>query len=95
MARMEPSLDIRKLRTGLYAYSLTVGGEPLTDPADALQTISACLQDAAQALGDGFPSVRICYGSTALGSFPVGRLESDPEGLADEMMERVSALKDA
>lgn len=89
---MEPSLDIRKLRPGLYAYSLTVGGEPLTNPADAFQTISECLQDAAQALGDGFPSVRICYGSTGLGSFPVGCLERDPDGLADEMMERVAAL---
>lgn len=92
---MEPCLDIRKLRPGLYAYSLTIGGEPFADPADALQTISECLQDAAQSLGEGFPSLRICYGSTALGSFPVGRLESDHEGLADELMERVSALIEA
>jgi hypothetical protein len=92
---MEPSLDIRKLRPGLYAYSLTAGGEPLGDSTGAHGTISECLQDAAQELGDGFPSVRVGYGATGLGSFPSSRLANDPEGLADELMERVSALIDA
>jgi hypothetical protein len=92
---MEPSLDIRKLRPGLYTYRLTVGGEPFGESADASGTISQCLQEAAQELGDGFPSVRVGYGATGLGSFPLGRLANDPEGLADELMERVSALIEA
>lgn len=92
---MDPSLDIRKLRPGLYSYCLTVGGEPLAEPTEAHSTISECLQDAAQELGDGFASVRVCYGATGLGSFPVGRLSADPEGVAEELMARMSALIDA
>ncbi|CAA2105880.1 hypothetical protein [Variovorax paradoxus] len=92
---MEPSLDIRKLRPGLYNYRLTIGGELFGESADALETISECLHDAAQELGDGFPSVRVAYGATGLGSFPVERLLNDPAGLADELMERVSALIEA
>jgi len=92
---MEPSLDIRKLRPGLYTYRLTVGGEPLAEPTEAHSAISECLQDAAQEIGGDFPSVRVSYGATGLGSFPVGRLAVDSEGLADELMERVSALIDA
>lgn len=89
---MEPSLDIRKLRPSLYSYRLTVGGETLTEPTEAHSTIAECLQDAAQELGDGFPSVRVSYGATSLGSYPVERLAADSEGLADDLMERVSAI---
>jgi hypothetical protein len=92
---MEPSLDIRKLRPGLYTYRLTVGGGPFGESPEAFETISECLHDAAREVGDEMLAVRVSYGATGLGSFPLGRLLNDPTGLADELMERVSALIEA
>jgi hypothetical protein len=80
---------------GSIPIRLTVGGEPFGESPEAFETISECLHDAAREVGDGMLSVRVAYGATVLGSFPLGRLLNDPAGLADELMERVSALIEA
>ncbi|MGJ7496323.1 hypothetical protein ACSFA8_14705 [Variovorax sp. RT4R15] len=92
---MEPVIDIRKVRSGVYSYHLAVGGDVLNEPEEGHQSVTECLEDAAREIGDDFPIVRITYSSFALGSFPTTLLANAAEPLADELMARVSALIDA
>lgn len=89
---MQPVLELRKIATDTFAYSLSAGTRhPTPVPGDLFESIEYCLYDAGKALQNYFESVLIRYQGISLGEFPVQRLVHDSLGLFDEIMTRLIA----
>jgi hypothetical protein len=88
---MQPILEIRKLGERCYTYTVgaaRMSGEPLPEACYAdleLPSIADCLRDAADAL-TYFPRVYLLYEGVCIGEQTVSRLESEPDGVACELL---------
>jgi hypothetical protein len=89
---MQPVLEIRRLHEHSYAYSVrgpksAAGALPADCYVDGGQTsFSACLYDASQALKVYFPRVYIRYQGVCVGEHFLQRLQTQPQGLARELL---------
>ncbi|WP_399683287.1 hypothetical protein [Xenophilus sp.] len=85
---MNPILDLRPVRPGVYTYSLRAPGQP-GQPGhpcpDFFESIADCLHDAASSLMSYFERVDVRLGGRPAGIYAVHAVAADPDTIAADL----------
>ena len=83
---MLPILEIRRVGSDFYTYSVRAGKADAGRSEDPIDSLERCLNDAGDSLGHYFPSVNVSLDGQELGNYSVQRLQQNPVGLAAELL---------
>ena len=82
---MNPILDLRPVRPGVYTYSLRAPGQPGHPCPDFFESVAACLHDAASSLMSYFERVDVRLGGHPAGVYAVRAVAADPDTVAADL----------
>ncbi|MDQ7958540.1 MAG: hypothetical protein REJ24_13085 [Rhodocyclaceae bacterium] len=85
---MDPILDIRPVRPGLFTYSLRAPGQPPRPSNECFDSLDQCMSDAARALLNYFERVQVYMQGLPIGTYSPVRLLDEPLRIARELQER-------
>ncbi|VWX58618.1 conserved hypothetical protein [Burkholderiales bacterium 8X] len=84
MPRLKPLVDIQRLASDTYAYSVGARGSEAAADTDggAFETLAMCIFDAGASLGQYFAEVELQFEGMLLGSLTTDALRREPHALA-------------
>jgi len=89
---MDPILDLRPVRPGLFTYHLRAPGQPARPCNHYFDSMEQCMEDAACALLNYFEHVQLHLQGLPFGTYPVSRLLHEPGRIAEELGDRFARV---
>lgn len=87
-----PRLDISRIKSGLYGYVLSYRGQEMDSDA-GFSSIREAIESAAEIEGN-IRGVEVGYAGLMVGTYPLGKLLSSAEQVAQQAVETASLLRD-